>query len=196
MNTTSGICHPIHMIVWCTGLDQILILSIVYVSGSHVPIIRRINCINTTSGICHSIQTTIWCAGLDETLIQTCTPNGHLYRATYTRCHIDTINSPDDGHVAARNMYRIEINIHKKRTVRQVGYLRRLYRDTRSTEQPISRTPAFRTVLVPVSLLSCITQPHTVHSSTIQMKVVLGTCLPNYTAPHSEKQLPSYSLLG
>jgi hypothetical protein len=24
-----------------------------HVSGSHVPIIRRINCINTTSGICH-----------------------------------------------------------------------------------------------------------------------------------------------
>jgi len=28
----------------------------------------------------------------------------HLYRATYTRCRIDTINSPDDGHMAARNM--------------------------------------------------------------------------------------------
>jgi len=26
-----------------------------YVSGSHAPIIRRINCINTTSGICHSV---------------------------------------------------------------------------------------------------------------------------------------------
>jgi len=25
-------------------------------------------------------------------LIQTCTPNGHLYRVTYTRCRIDTIN--------------------------------------------------------------------------------------------------------
>jgi len=25
-----------------------------HVSGSHVPIIRRINCINTTSAICHS----------------------------------------------------------------------------------------------------------------------------------------------
>jgi len=25
-----------------------------HVSGSHVPIIRRINCISTTSGICHS----------------------------------------------------------------------------------------------------------------------------------------------
>jgi len=23
---------------------------------------------------------------------------------TYTRCRIDTINSPDDGHMAARNM--------------------------------------------------------------------------------------------
>jgi hypothetical protein len=31
----------------------------------------------------------------------------------YTRCHIDTINSPDDGHMAARNMKRIEINIHE-----------------------------------------------------------------------------------
>jgi hypothetical protein len=37
-------------------------------------------------------------------LIQTCTRNGHLYRVTYTRCRIDTINSPDDGHMAARNM--------------------------------------------------------------------------------------------
>jgi hypothetical protein len=26
-----------------------------HVSGNHVPIIRRINCINTTSGICHSV---------------------------------------------------------------------------------------------------------------------------------------------
>ena len=36
--------------------------------------------------------------------VQTCTPNGHLYRVTYTRCRVDTINSPDDGHMAARNM--------------------------------------------------------------------------------------------
>ena len=46
-------------------------------------------------------------------LIQTCTPNGYLYRMTYTRC-IDTINSPDDGHMTARNMKWIEINIHEK----------------------------------------------------------------------------------
>ena len=47
-------------------------------------------------------------------LIQTCTPNGHLCTVTYTRRRIDTINSPDDGHMAARNMSRIEINIHGK----------------------------------------------------------------------------------
>jgi hypothetical protein len=59
-------------------------------------------------------------------LIQTCTPNGHLYRVTYTRCRNGTINSPDDGHVAARNMQRIEINIHEKEIVRHVGYLQGL----------------------------------------------------------------------
>jgi len=37
-------------------------------------------------------------------LIQTWTLNGHLYTVTYTRCHTDTIYSPDDGHIAAQNM--------------------------------------------------------------------------------------------
>jgi hypothetical protein len=60
-------------------------------------------------------------------LIQTCTPNGHLCRVTYTRCRIDTINSPDDGHMAAQNTERIEINLHEKRIVLQVGYLQRLW---------------------------------------------------------------------
>ena len=79
---------------------------------------------------------------IDDRLVCRCTytPNGHLYRVTYTRCRIDTINSPDDGHMAARNMQRIEINIHKKRIVRQVGYLQRLYRDARSTEHKIHFT--------------------------------------------------------
>ena len=62
-----------------------------HVSDSYVPIIRRINCINTS---------------FDYSLV---------FRVTYTRCRIDTINSPDDGHIAVRNMYRIEINIQKKK---------------------------------------------------------------------------------
>jgi len=27
-----------------------------------------------------------------------------VFRVTYTRCHTETINSPDDGHMAAQNM--------------------------------------------------------------------------------------------
>ena len=38
---------------------------------------------------------TVWCAPAHQTVI---------YRVTYSRCLIDTINSPDDGHMAAQNM--------------------------------------------------------------------------------------------
>jgi len=34
---------------------------------------------------------------------------------TYTRGHIDTIDSPDDEHLVARNMYRTGPNKHKKK---------------------------------------------------------------------------------
>jgi len=33
-----------------------------------------------------------------------CIPHGHLRTVTYTRGHIDAINSPDDEHLVARNM--------------------------------------------------------------------------------------------
>ena len=46
--------------------------------------------------------------------VQTCIRDGHLHGVTYTRFRIDTIESPDDEHLKARNMYRIEINIYKK----------------------------------------------------------------------------------
>jgi len=35
---------------------------------------------------------------------QTSVPDGHLHRVTHTSCGIDTINSPDDEHMSARNM--------------------------------------------------------------------------------------------
>jgi len=34
----------------------------------------------------------------------TCIPDDHQRRVTYTRCRIDTINSPDYKHMCARNM--------------------------------------------------------------------------------------------
>jgi hypothetical protein len=36
--------------------------------------------------------------------IHTCIPDGHLKRVTYARCHIDTVDAPDDEHMVARNM--------------------------------------------------------------------------------------------
>jgi len=36
------------------------------------------------------------------------------------QCRIDTVNSPDDGHIVARNMQRKEINILRK-IVHHVG---------------------------------------------------------------------------
>jgi hypothetical protein len=66
--------------------------------------------------------------------VRTCMPDGHLHRVTYTRFRIHTIDSPDDGHMAARNMQRVEINLYKK--LSQVGYLQELYRDAaRSAKQ-------------------------------------------------------------
>ena len=46
-------------------------------------------------------------------------PNLHIRRSptqlTYTRCHINKIDSPDDEHRGARNMLRIGINIYEKK---------------------------------------------------------------------------------
>ena len=74
-------------------------------------------CINATFDICHSMQVTVWYAGMDRTpccSIHTCIPIGHLHRVTYTKCCIDTTDSPDDEHMVARNIQSIEINIHGK----------------------------------------------------------------------------------
>jgi len=41
-----------------------------------------------------------------------------------TRCPIDTVISPDDGHIIVRNTYRIEINIKEKLCARLVLFTR------------------------------------------------------------------------
>jgi len=74
-----------------------------HVSDSYVSIIRRTNCINRTSYIYIYISRCVddRLAGLD-----TCIPHSHLHTVTYNRC-IDTIKSPDDGHITVRNIYVI-----------------------------------------------------------------------------------------
>jgi hypothetical protein len=52
--------------------------------------------------------------GIPPCRSETCIADGHLHTVISTRCCIDTIDSPDDEHWVARNMYRSEINTLKK----------------------------------------------------------------------------------
>ena len=58
--------------------------------------------IYATLGICHSVWMTVWYAGWNE--IPPCIPDTHPHRVTNTKCRIDTVISPDDGHIVVRNM--------------------------------------------------------------------------------------------
>ena len=53
-------------------------------------------------GICHSVWMTDWYAGWNETA--PCIPDSHPHRVTNTKCHIETVISPDDGHTVTQNM--------------------------------------------------------------------------------------------
>jgi len=73
---------------------------------------------NAIPGICHSVRMTVWYAGAyflcmfisvlymfrATMCIFSCIPDCRPHRVTYTRYRIDTVNSPDDGHIVARNM--------------------------------------------------------------------------------------------
>ena len=54
--------------------------------------------------------------------IPPCILDSHPCRVTSTKCRIDTVVSPDDGHIVARNMERKEINILRK-IVHQFGFI-------------------------------------------------------------------------
>jgi len=55
-----------------------------------------------------------------------CIPGSNPHRITSTKCPINTVVSPDDGHIVAQNMYRKEINILRK-IVHQIGFIYKIY---------------------------------------------------------------------
>ena len=80
-----------------------------HVSRDYVPIIMRYNCIYMTLCTCHSV----WVTGMQEHMllhtrhsstIWSCIPDSNPYRITSNKCRINTVVSPDDGHIVARNM--------------------------------------------------------------------------------------------
>ena len=79
----------------CTILYSLTICMLHYyprhVSSINMPILRRKNCIHTASGI----------VALNRCTVQSLTESDD------TRCCVNTICPPEDGHVNARNMPRI-----------------------------------------------------------------------------------------
>jgi hypothetical protein len=66
--------------------------------------------------------------------IPPCIPDSHPYRIVSTKCRINTVVSPDDGHRVARNMKRKGINILRK-IVHQVGFIYKISQGCRSTKR-------------------------------------------------------------
>ena len=63
-------------------------------------------------------------------------PDSHPNRITNTKCRINIVVSPDDGHIIARNMYRKETNILRK-IVHQFGFLCKIIQGRRSMKPKI-----------------------------------------------------------
>ena len=79
-----------------------------HVSSINMSIFRRKNCIHTVPGIfalCKRLYSTLVEGGpqsaLNESTVQAFTENDD------TRCCVNTIFPPEDGHVNARNMSRV-----------------------------------------------------------------------------------------
>jgi len=88
----------------CTLFLSIFISIFVRVSGNYVPIITKTYCIYATL-----IFFTLygWLSGLlvGMRLIPISRPDSYLaIQSERYQCRIDTVSSPDDGHIVARNM--------------------------------------------------------------------------------------------
>ena len=59
-----------------------------------------------------------------------CLPDSDLHRVTNTKCRINKVIFPDDGHIVARNMQRKEINVLKKLCTK-LALFTRLYKNAR-----------------------------------------------------------------
>ena len=60
-----------------------------HVSGNHVPIIGRINCINAIPGVCHSVWTTVWYVGSNLHTRRSSTQNDIFQPAYQTVVHTE-----------------------------------------------------------------------------------------------------------
>jgi len=95
-----------------------------------VSISRRNNYIFATLYTCYYVWVTVWYAGWNVSF------HPAYHRIKSTKCRINTVVPPDDGHIVARNMYRKEINVLRK-IVHQIGFIYKIIQGCRSTKHKI-----------------------------------------------------------
>jgi hypothetical protein len=59
---------------------------------------------------------------VDDCLVCRDIPDSHPHTVTNTKCHIDTVISPDDGHIVTQNNVEEKINTLRK-IVHQFGFV-------------------------------------------------------------------------
>jgi len=91
-----------------------------------------------------------WLSGMQGGM-EPCIPDSHPHRVTNTKCRTDTVISPDDGHIVARNMCTKEINTLKKLWTK-LSLFSRLYKDARQQNS----SWCFFTILTKLQILYSI----------------------------------------
>ena len=101
---------------WCTFLLSMFI--------SFLCIFRATMCPSSgeTTVFMRHLVLVLLCMEYMQGGIPSCIPDSHPYKITSTKCRINIVVSPDDGHIVARNMQRKEINILRN-IVHQVGFI-------------------------------------------------------------------------
>ena len=94
----ASLYNLVNKTTWCTIYSwYIYIYQSLHVSDDYGPIIKRYNCVYATLSTCYSV----WMTGMHEHMLL---HTSHPHRITSTKCRINTVVSPDDGPIVARNM--------------------------------------------------------------------------------------------
>jgi hypothetical protein len=116
---------------WCTTFFLNMFIAFLYMfRATMCPSSGKI-----TVPMRHLVFVTLyrWLSGM-QSGISTCIPDSHLYTVINTRCRTGTVIFPDNGQMAARNMWRKAINVLRKKFCTKLVLFTKLYKDARSTK--------------------------------------------------------------
>jgi len=128
----------------CILLQSLWVTNLTHNSFSYICLFQFSTCFERPSARHHEnqlYQYDLWYMSLYVGDRVACITHGHLHTVTYTRGRIDTIDSSDDEHLVARNMYRIGINKYNKRNCASSWlFTRKDYKNIFPVAYPIALT--------------------------------------------------------